>query len=718
MINFDVIKKWLKNRFILFLFLASIFIFGNFLLTGNYLPTTDTKDLWFYSGLFMILFSILFIEPYYTSPKNVITNTIPLLLVFLSIEDTFDHKFIWSIAFWSIFTLLVLSIIPLSLDDKNKSPEYWKNKISDFLKKTVVIFGKGKIIFSAVFLLFLYVNIISTPTKSFQKIFDIQFIFLMILWGLILSIDPKELNNTFSIKKKKIDKNAIGEIFGVQSKKIFLVKLFEDSKSIKKFDVVKFRYSMQDSNDFVMTGIVFDTYLLNQEKWIKVLQLGKDERKKINLEKNVVYKISETIKKDSMELELKVKEFVGVVTNGSNIGKIKFEYSQKNNDLEEGSLIELKVIVLIEEKGEKKNKEKTIFYQVVNGFTEKEKLENKNEMGFIKGEAIQLGEWQNDKLSFQKFGWVPSINTPIFKANTKDITVQDFKYPDYKLGVIPNTSLPSVINLNEAVSHHMALLGVTGSGKSFLARKIIEELNNNDTKVICIDFNNEFVQELVPAPESIVSNEISKNIFSEIEKLNKELAEFPNNRNQNTINTCKLNIYDKFKTEIEKFLNSTDKKIKIFELPEISNNRNSLDYTRYFFDTLFKLQKGNSAKKISVVLEEAHTIIPEWNFAGASDKISQSLVNNIGQIALQGRKYGIGFLVIAQRTANVSKTVLTQCNTVICFQAFDETSINFLGNYIGKDLVKTLPNLKQYYAIVTGKAVKANIPMIIDLTIT
>jgi len=66
--------------------------------------------------------------------------------------------------------------------------------------------------------------------------------------------------------------------------------------------------------------------------------------------------------------------------------------------------------------------------------------------------------------------------------------------------------------------------------------------------------------------------------------------------------------------------------------------------------------------------------------------------------------------------ANVSKTVLTQCNTIIAFQAFDETSFNFLGNYIGKDFVQALPNLPQYHAIVTGKAVKANIPMIIDLT--
>jgi DNA helicase HerA-like ATPase len=124
---------------------------------------------------------------------------------------------------------------------------------------------------------------------------------------------------------------------------------------------------------------------------------------------------------------------------------------------------------------------------------------------------------------------------------------------------------------------------------------------------------------------------------------------------------------------------------------------------------------ASAPTKICVVLEEAHTIIPEWNFAGASDKTSQSLVNSIGQIALQGRKYGIGFLVIAQRTANVSKTILTQCNTVVCFQAFDDTSFSFLSNYVGKDMVQVLPNLKQYHAVVAGKAVKSNMPMIIDL---
>jgi hypothetical protein len=217
----------------------------------------------------MILFSILFIEPYYTSPKNVITNTIPLLLVFLSIKNVFENRLIWNISFIIIVTILICSIIPLALYNENHSPEYRKNRIAIFLKKIVTNIGKGKIIYSGTFIIFLYVSIRS----NIQNIFDSYFIFLMILWGIILSIDPKELNNTFYAKERERDKDAIGEIFGVQSKKIFLVKLFEDWKSIKKFDIVKFRYSMQDSDDIVITGIVFDTYLLNQEKWTKVLQL-------------------------------------------------------------------------------------------------------------------------------------------------------------------------------------------------------------------------------------------------------------------------------------------------------------------------------------------------------------------------------------------------------------------------------------------------------------
>lgn len=132
---------------------------------------------------------------------------------------------------------------------------------------------------------------------------------------------------------------------------------------------------------------------------------------------------------------------------------------------------------------------------------------------------------------------------------------------------------------------------------------------------------------------------------------------------------------------------------------------------------MFQIARNNKnfGKQLCIVLEEAHTVIPEWNFIGVSEKKAGSLVNSIGQIALQGRKYNVGFIVIAQRTANVSKTVLTQCNSIIAFQQFDKTGSEFLSNYMGKDMVEALPSLKFRQAIAVGKAFRAGIPVIFEV---
>ncbi|OWW25455.1 hypothetical protein B4Q04_07500 [Zobellia sp. OII3] len=655
----DKIKFYLTNRFILLLVTIVLFCGLHYLLTDSILPDTSTKNVWFYSGLFMLFFSILFIEPYYSSPKNVITNSIPLLLVYLSIRSSFKNDALWYVTIALISVLIIFSIVAIALASENESPVSLRNKLSNRIKNIAVFIGRGKVIYSFVFISILVLY----KSEIIAEVSDSYLFTMITLWGLVLIIDPKSLHNTFIRETTTLQSNAIGEIFGVQSKKIFLTKLFEDrSKSIKRFDIVTFKYSMQDSDTYAIAGIVFDTYLLNQEKWIKILQLGTTQNDLSRLKRNIVYK---TVKPDEIQYlsdSLRISDFVGVVIEKSSIGTIKFEYSKQTDDIQEGDLLELKV-------GNRR-----LFYQVVSGTTELEKLESKNESGFIEGEAIQLGEWQNDVLSFQKFGWVPSINTPIFKADTSNIEVDQYQYPDFELGTIPGTTLPSVINLHEAISHHTALIGVTGSGKSFLAREIIDQLKT-DTKVICIDFTGEWKKKL------------------QLTKLNSG--------------------------NLDAFLAAQDDSIGLVELPTVSNTVGVIQSTENFISLIFSKAKeayeANTPMRICLVLEEAHTIVPEGNFMGVNDWESKAVVNKMGQVALQGRKYGVGLLVIAQRTANVSKTVLTQCNTIVCYQAFDETSFNFLGNYIGRDLVQALPNLKRYHAIVTGKAIRSNLPMIVNL---
>lgn len=639
----------------LFCVLIIIFHFWN----GSIFPSTGPGILIF-SSLIMLSFVILFVEHFFTKPTDVLSNSIAILLLLSPLKIELGRISFWfGIFFYYILILALISLASILLYNLKKSEESKINIIATYLKKFAITFGSGKFLFFILFFLTLifYVN-------SQSQYFIILFIYATI----ILLINPKNFLISLIYDKNKKDNDKIGEIFGIQSKKIFLVKIFENVKSINKFDVVKFRYLMQDARDYVTTGIVFDTYLLNKERWVKILQLKEPSKEETLLEKNVVYKLSGEEEIKTLEKEIRIDDFVGIIIDGSNIAKIKFEYSKKKDDLQEGDLLELMI-------GKRK-----IFYQVLDGTTKIDELENRNETGFINGEAMQLGEWCSEKLSFQKFGWVPSINTPIFKADTSKLTVGNFDYPQYKLGVVPGTTLPSVIDLSKAVSHHIALLGVTGCGKSFLAQKIIEQLLI-DTKVICIDFTGEWKRRL----------DVTK---------------------YKTINKEGIGIY----------LDGDDKKIGIFELPSLSNTTDVLKETQLFLEEVFSFAKikydQESQFRVVLVLEEAHTITPETSFLGdmGDYQSNKALVNKMTQIALQGRKYGVGLLVIAQRTANVSKTVLTQCNTVICFQAFDETSFAFLGNYVGKDMLQALPNLKQYHAVVAGKAIESNIPMIIDLT--
>lgn len=117
-------------------------------------------------------------------------------------------------------------------------------------------------------------------------------------------------------------------------------------------------------------------------------------------------------------------------------------------------------------------------------------------------------------------------------------------------------------------------------------------------------------------------------------------------------------------------------------------------------------------KRVLLVLEEAHTIVPETGGSGM-DFESKWVVERIGQIALQGRKYGIGLLVVSQRTALVSKTILSQCNTFFTFCLVDQTSLGFLTSVFSSEHVGGIPNLKTLELISYGRAISSERPLLV-----
>jgi DNA helicase HerA-like ATPase len=394
------------------------------------------------------------------------------------------------------------------------------------------------------------------------------------------------------------------------------------------------------------------------------------------------------------------KRFVGIVTDYSTIERIKFIYNSKI-EIKEGNLLELKI-------GSRK-----VLYQIVQGQTKVEALELKNEIGFIVGEAIQLGEWNREKGCFDTYGWVPSINTPVFIAN--DVDSVDISSDEICIGSIPSTNYSIVMNKELAVTHHTAILGVTGTGKSVFSRNLIKQITCETTKVIVVDLTGEYCKK-ISSIKQIISSDTSRSIFPKIEIVLKEMAEFRNRRDMGLISSNEKEIKDLIKHEISSFINGSEN-IGLFDIPEISNSSGNIEYTKYFFSVLFGMAKDNllGQKRVCVVLEEAHTVIPETSMLAVSDNASKASVNTIAQIALQGRKYNIGFIVIAQRTANVSKTILTQCNSLVVFKELDNTSCDFLSNYMSQDHVRMLSSLKSRQAIAVGKAFRSTTPLVFEV---
>ena len=112
---------------------------------------------------------------------------------------------------------------------------------------------------------------------------------------------------------------------------------------------------------------------------------------------------------------------------------------------------------------------------------------------------------------------------------------------------------------------------------------------------------------------------------------------------------------------IKDFLSSAneDARVGLITLDEISNTKATLVVTELYMTCLLHFARDNSdsCPQTLVVVEEAHTVMPETSTMGLGDYDSKGLVSKISQMALQGRKYRIGLLVVAQRTATVSKNV-------------------------------------------------------------
>ena len=90
----------------------------------------------------------------------------------------------------------------------------------------------------------------------------------------------------------------------------------------------------------------------------------------------------------------------------------------------------------------------------------------------------------------------------------------------------------------------------------------------------------------------------------------------------------------------------------------------------------------------------------ESQFAGSRKSMER--------IAKEGRKYGVGLVVVSQRPHEVSETVLAQCGTFICLRITNPDDQDYVRSLVPEsagNLVSVLAGLGRGEALVLGEAV-------------
>jgi DNA helicase HerA-like ATPase len=162
---------------------------------------------------------------------------------------------------------------------------------------------------------------------------------------------------------------------------------------------------------------------------------------------------------------------------------------------------------------------------------------------------------------------------------------------------------------------------------------------------------------------------------------------------------------DPFSQIISQFIDS-EKSPSIIDLSGVPNEVAGIA-SAVIARTIFNLKLWQSSHEresdpILLVCEEAHRYVPnrgEAQYEAAQDAIRR--------IAKEGRKYGIGLLLISQRPSEVEATVLSQCNSWIVHRITNDSDREHVRSILPDSLAgltKVLAGLRRREAIFVGQA--------------
>lgn len=575
-------------------------------------------------------------------------------------------------------------------------------------------FGSGKIEFTFIVLLSVFGYHISYPNHIWA---------LSLFWIFLVTVEPIEkfwklFGDILAWKELRKKGIRVGKIKAYENPSLALVVL-DRNLSLRDDEVL---WLTREGNKAIACLPLSQSHL-HEESWCRVLLTniqvenldlgGKFSSRSIYHSEGKMFSIpmenlSEDVQKkiQSEKLFSKKGKLFGYVAEDSHLNHIYFDIINSNLELFEGLLLEVSV------------RDENVVYQITDATLKCEGLAQKNTEGFTRGQARKIGVWNSGKDKFDTFDWIPSIYTPVCACDTEKAGF----HPDY-VGYIPGSEYRIKWDAHLGVTHNTAILGILGIGKSYLAYELIARMIKADIKVICLDITGEYQENL--------ANLLNIENSNSIERINKAIKGNRGNiADEKSEGGNHNNFRQAIQKEIEFLLREDNPEMLRIWNPEsfdvtkqewqggdVTVPLTPVEVTRIISESLLNVVKEEGLSKekarICLVLEEAHSLIPEWSSVSAEGDKQAS--NATAKAIMQGRKYGMGSLVITQRTANVIKSVLNQCNTVFAMRVFDATGMDFLKNYIGGEYTEVLTGLKDRHAVIFGRASSSDQPVIIRL---
>ena len=330
------------------------------------------------------------------------------------------------------------------------------------------------------------------------------------------------------------------------------------------------------------------------------------------------------------------RNLVGVVLPDTNLVSLIFEVVAEGSGIEEGRLVETAI------RGQR------VLFQVVEGASKEELLLQKNSYGYARAKARKIGRWNASTGRFESVGWIPLVNEPVFLVEEGEAS-----FAPEAIGQFPGTDYPVRLSVKELVTHNAAILGILGTGKTMLAMELVERMMAENVRVICLDITGEYAS-LLPLDGSDL--EVSQRLANLQAVGAAGRTNFQRNKQEGGSVTS---FRDQLREQLQAFLNAEGSgQLLIFDPSDFEvwqqdtqmyqnaagmSSLTPAEITRIVAELILgevQSQGVTDQPRVCLVLEEAHSLVPEWNSVATEG--DRTAVNGTARAILQGRKYGLG----------------------------------------------------------------------------